>query len=344
MSGTSKIRTILSNVSISLASIALCLLAIEVFFVVRHESVISELEKGRGERELCTLSSPIPDLIYTGKPGKCGKNSRGYRDRERSFDKSEGIFRVVVIGDSVASGHGVPIENSVASLLEEDLNQTASGEGTVEVVNLSVTGYSTSQQLIVLEREAFRYKPDLIIWSYVLNDPFHPVYHNPNGEIGLYHYRPSWHAAHFVDKKLFLIREKFRKKNCYGNEIHLSKHCIYREEIKANIQQIGRIAAAEGVPILFVIHPVFDREGGFSPYFLATVHEELADFASTAGLSVLDLTDTYAHHDPGELAFPMLKGYDPWHPNEKGHAIAAEALFTQIVQAPVFKLWLEEHK
>jgi hypothetical protein len=40
----------------------------------------------------------------------------------------------------------------------------------------------------------------------------------------------------------------------------------------------------------------------------------------------------------------MLKGYDPWHPDKKGHSIAAEALFTQIVQAPVFKLWLEEHK
>ena len=62
------------------------------------------------------------------------------------------------------------------------------------------SGYSTSQELVILEDEAFQYNPDLVMWSYVLNDPAHPVYHNANGELGCFWYTPSILLAAFPAK------------------------------------------------------------------------------------------------------------------------------------------------
>ena len=36
----------------------------------------------------------------------------------------------------------------------------------------------------MLEDHALQVAPDLLVWSYVMNDPAHPVYHNANGDIG----------------------------------------------------------------------------------------------------------------------------------------------------------------
>lgn len=81
---------------------------------------------------------------------------------------------------------------------------------------LAQSGYSTSQELFLLEHEALRYAPDLIIWSYVLNDPANPVYHNSNGELGRYYFKPILHTANFVSRKLFAINERIKKKLCNG--------------------------------------------------------------------------------------------------------------------------------
>lgn len=59
-----------------------------------------------------------------------------------------------------------------------------------------------------MEKEAGKYSPDLIIWSYVLNDPAHPVYQDANGELGRYFYSPRIHLVDFIQKKLLIYRKK----------------------------------------------------------------------------------------------------------------------------------------
>ena len=45
----------------------------------------------------------------------------------------------------------------------------------MEVILLACTGYSTSQELVLLRNETFQYQPDLVLWCYVLNDPADPL-------------------------------------------------------------------------------------------------------------------------------------------------------------------------
>ena len=52
-------------------------------------------------------------------------NSQGLRDHEYSPDKPPGIYRIVMLGDSTTLGWGVPLEQTVAKILERELNRTA---------------------------------------------------------------------------------------------------------------------------------------------------------------------------------------------------------------------------
>lgn len=83
-------------------------------------------------------------------------NSKGLRDDETNYEKPEGTFRIVVIGDSNTFGYGVPIEKHFTSLLEGYFKD-------VEVINMGVNAYGVDQELIFLRSEGFRYKPDLVL-------------------------------------------------------------------------------------------------------------------------------------------------------------------------------------
>ena len=62
----------------------------------------------------------------------------------RPFDKSMGGFRIVLIGDSVAQGYGVPLDSRFDDRLERALSGAVEHRR-VEVINLVRSGYSTSQ-------------------------------------------------------------------------------------------------------------------------------------------------------------------------------------------------------
>jgi hypothetical protein len=92
-------------------------------------------------------------------------NARGYRGREAGAAPSAGRTRVVVLGDSVAFGHGVADDETFPHLLE-------ARDPRLEVFNLGVEGYGPGQELLVLEREGLPVRPDLVILAFCLRNDF----------------------------------------------------------------------------------------------------------------------------------------------------------------------------
>jgi hypothetical protein len=88
-------------------------------------------------------------------------NSHGLREREIQYEKPAGVRRVVIVGDSFVEGSEVPAEATIGRRLETLLN-TDRGE-TVEVINAGVLGYGTTQEYLLIENEALRYQPDVVI-------------------------------------------------------------------------------------------------------------------------------------------------------------------------------------
>ena len=238
----------------------------------------------------------------------------------------------MVIGDSIAQGLGLDKEGDDAfgKRLERQLNLQSDQTQKIEVIVLAVTGYSTAQELIILKEKALKYDPDLIIWSYVFNDPAHPIYHNANGELGRYFYQPKIQVAHLLSKGLFSINETIKSIPC-DKEYHQQLHCVYWDEISANIAEIGEVSRTNNIPVLFLIHPIFEENNDFSEYSLLNIHQQLESATDQANLIPIDLLQVYQQYPAEQL---KLQPQDPWHPNEEGHQVIADAIKTYLSAHP----------
>lgn len=96
-------------------------------------------------------------------------NSRGARaDRDFPFTAPDGVKRIVVLGDSFGMGYGVNIEDTFLARMSDKLD--VAGVRT-EVINLSVSGHGTAEELLTLRYEGLKYKPDLVLVIWHSTDP-----------------------------------------------------------------------------------------------------------------------------------------------------------------------------
>ena len=128
-------------------------------------------------------SALFPEVEYSGKfklstnkiliveldPEDPLINSDGFRDREFPIPRSE-AKRIMMLGDSVTFGRGVPLEKTFPKLLEGILNRGDPSGRAYEVMNFGVPGYNTRQELEFFEVKGRKYAPDLLVVSWVLND------------------------------------------------------------------------------------------------------------------------------------------------------------------------------
>jgi hypothetical protein len=116
-----------------------------------------------------------PQLGWSHRVGESGRfhsygfdvavsiNSKGFRGPEIRYDRTPGVRRVLVIGDSLSWGYGVEFEESFLHLLQQRLPNT-------EIANLSVNGYSTDQELLLYRDEGRKYKADMVVLVVAEND------------------------------------------------------------------------------------------------------------------------------------------------------------------------------
>lgn len=95
-------------------------------------------------------------------------NAQGMRaDRDYAYEKPPGVQRIVSLGDSFTAGYEVEGNETFSAVLERELNQRGRR---VEVLNAGVSGFSNAEALLYLERELWRYEPDVVLLSFFVND------------------------------------------------------------------------------------------------------------------------------------------------------------------------------
>jgi lysophospholipase L1-like esterase len=118
---------------------------------------------------------PVP-LVYTGRELSFydylgASNSLGFRDREHAVAKPAGVYRIVVLGDSIAAGlHVERNEDVFPPILERLLVQ---GGLRAEVIDLAVSGYNTQQEVEMLREKGLQYHPDLVVVAYTMSSREH---------------------------------------------------------------------------------------------------------------------------------------------------------------------------
>lgn len=95
-------------------------------------------------------------------------NGQGMRaDRDYRYEKPPGVRRIVSLGDSFTVGYEVESEETFSSILEQMLERK---DRPLEVLNTGVSGFSTAEAYLYLERELWNYQPDLVLLSFYVND------------------------------------------------------------------------------------------------------------------------------------------------------------------------------
>jgi lysophospholipase L1-like esterase len=160
-------RSVIANATLALAALIAVFAAAEaVIRAVYHPENLGTVIRfdpstGWSLMPGATLHSVdnIRDLEYT-----IHVNSMGLRDREFSQEKPDGKRRVVFIGDSFAFGVGVDegwrCSDFVARALDDDC----------EVINASVCGWGTDQELIHYERFVRKLEPDAVVLTFCMSN------------------------------------------------------------------------------------------------------------------------------------------------------------------------------
>lgn len=132
-------------------------------------------------------------------------NSQGLRDREFAVPKPEGVYRILMIGDSLTFGSGVASADSLPKQLEAKL-----GSAAVEVINAGVPGYGTYQERLLLEDVGLAYQPDLVILGFFHNDLESPRYHGKRWLGARNALSRRLHVYQFLMRQRRLLRARLR--------------------------------------------------------------------------------------------------------------------------------------
>jgi hypothetical protein len=277
---------------------------------------------------------PVP-LAYNGTElsfydYQGASNSLGYRDVEHQVAKPPGIYRIVVLGDSIAAGLRVDrYEEIFPAILDQELNRRGLRS---EVINLSVSGYNTQQEVETLVERGLRYQPDLVLLAYTLSAREHL-----DGDI--------------LKTLLDAEREKGGVSGARVNSL-LVKSALYRfvrfrvlahrppaqEAAQKYLDMVSGDTVAEyfGIlaglqrrhhfAVLVVVFPRFVRT--FSYYRFGDQHRFVHDLAQRHGFHYLDLIEAF-NRCRNASRVPIES--DVFHPSAYGHRCAAEAIAGEIL-------------
>jgi hypothetical protein len=268
---------------------------------------------------------PDPILVYKHAPGlrtyqgvSVFINELGLRDRNLE-KKHSGELRILLLGDSVTFGWGVPIEATFGRKLEGIL---ASKLGRpVRTVNTGVGGYNTVQEYAVLRTYADVIEPDVVVLLYVINDietndpPF-----DPWSQVSLQGKSPpeaitillgkSWlyRLGHFVFRYSRSSRPASFDKNARG----------VKESIGA-LSAIATFCRERGIKFV----TFFYRSSRISLRGLSSaLFSEIQAAGRNHGFSVADVGPWWADVDVRSVTNSTID----IHPNERGHEILAAGM------------------
>jgi lysophospholipase L1-like esterase len=124
---------------------------------------------------------PHPYLAYAGRPDfrvepteksplLVSHNSLGLNGPEATWEKPEGVYRIVCLGGS--STYGIGPSSTFTNwpvILQQELNLRGLAKP-VEVLNLGLQGYSTFESQINLALRGVEFRPDLVLVYHTIND------------------------------------------------------------------------------------------------------------------------------------------------------------------------------
>jgi lysophospholipase L1-like esterase len=351
-------RSLLANIALALGALFVALLGFELALRFAGYNPFGRMLDGH---ESIVRESVSPGLIYELTPNARRTvwgvdfrvNSAGMRDREYAVAKLDGVYRIVVLGDSITAGHRLPIEAAFPDRLEELFGKRGMK---VEVLNLGVDGYDIAHEVAALEHKGLQFDPDEVILAYCMNDIGHQ-----SGSLGYIAQIRKYGVPYFDLRTLQFVT--FQLKRIFGGE-PLPKMAMPRAEqgiaddsfitertgrikdyvassaylrdtwgtlewygepnriggLRAAFARLKEMSTAHGFKVTVLILPYLTVAAPVHGDAYGIVRRE----AELAGFGVVEPLQAF---EAEGLASVRFGPGDPVHPNAKGHAIIAQQLF-----------------
>jgi hypothetical protein len=259
-------------------------------------------------------------------------NSLGWRDREHDLEKPDGTIRILGLGDSYLWGQGVHPEDTLLARLERRLDLEMA-DVRVEAINSAVFGSRTTHQLASFEAQGILFDPDLVLLVFVPNDVSPPAEDPTTKRVGFF----RDYTGIYLDPDRVDLPSRFLG---WGWQVFL-RDVRAREYIRESVagfapenpgaiecrralEGIADLCRRHGIEFVVAIFPFLHGLDGDYPF--RSIHEIVAGYCDGLGIRCIDLADR----------FPGCRGPELWvhptdqHPNERAHALAAEALYEPI--------------
>lgn len=281
-----------------------------------------DLEMWKYARELKRISED-PEIGHEHRPNTAARlmgvdvsiNATGQRDRDFVVPKPEGTVRLLMLGDSLTFGWGVPQEKTVAKRLEALLNGTP-GDVRYEVVNAGVGNYNAGMSSRWMRAHGMALEPDFVIFNFSFNDA-EPTPRRGGGGLAEWSYAWIYFSGRFGEVARRVV----------GGHDWLAYYTgLYDDESEGwrNAQEQIRLLAdfcsERGLPLSLVNYPELHR---LDPYPLVDVSNEVRGLSLSLALPYLDLLDSVRNERPASL---WVTPGDP-HPNAYADELMARAIF-----------------
>jgi hypothetical protein len=254
------------------------------------------------------------------------KNPLGFNDDVFNVEKPTGVRRIAVVGDSFIFGNGLPYDEiwgvKLRRLISVKYPRT-------ETLFWGKNGWSTLAQLDFLQSTGVKFKPDLLIFGFVTNDPS-PCYFDCVNRFTWHHSR-KWTPIKDLFPEAFNFLSSFLNRfvetvSSLGHENWVNR--LYSEEnlnrYAQTLLEVAHFANRADIPVVFVLTPSdhgADSERKF---------EAVKPLMARAGLPVLDLLpavrNQLGHLPPEKLRASRANG----HPGPLMTSLFAKEVFAYL--------------
>ena len=256
-------------------------------------------------------------------------NKYGYRDYEYNLKKKEGVFRIIVLGDSQTFGHGIKdLNNTWVKKLEKKLIESV-GNTSIEVLSISGPGWNSDTYLYELFKKGFKFNPDLVILAYYHNDIPFPISLNCDSsdrkitpDINIFQ---SSKLVSFINFRINRLLEKIGKKPRYSDCLNQAYDSIGWEMNKFYLDIMGLSLSIKKIHFMITVIPLIHQLD--SNYPLAGPHKKLKEFSIKRNIEFLDFYEEgFKNLNPSNLKVSKTDH----HLNKNAGDIMADVLFEKI--------------
>lgn len=310
----------------AILSIIIIAVLIEAYVrIIADDGMQFDLEMWKYARDVKQLSAD-PLLAHEHAPNRAAvlmgvdfqTNSKGLRDREFSYDRQPRTLRILMLGDSLTVGWGVPVEQTFSKRIEKLF---AADGINAEVINTGIGNYNTIQEVEYFMVEGIKYHPDIVVLNFFVNDAEPILKHKPLSILARVCY-----ACVFIFGRVDTLSRKFMKKKDWA-EYYLSLfgggNAIGWLDAKDSIGKLVTYCRSHGIALIIANLPELHD---VRHYRLERISNLLQDVANQYSVEYVDILPYLQKEEPPAL---WVTPADP-HPNAHANDVIAQGLYRSL--------------